>query len=427
MLYSSSIPCFCRIDSLSHSHLPDILSSVSLSLPDLFFCPECHVSRCFDCSKTEVVSKYCAGCLTDYSDIPGATRCLKNCFECPNCTSPIIVTASNHSDNKVSGKIFHFACVSCAYTYSTDIAKKPAPLTKILRASGDPRFASLCEKYNSIRELKQSAPAPVVGRAMAEKLQLMDLPIPGPQLQQSADFHLKRSSNPLMATSVPILPVEKRLLAKRRYSCPTCNTYLQNPISDPRLIKISEKEFALDVYPVLLAKIVADATADDVINCVLSVINPLPTSINVKIATAETIPANITGIGSEITVSLPLTAFVVPARREKIALLETLPTHMLTDATRASRAEKLARSINNGGQISWVNDKEPVKEQGTNWVSMSFAYSSVGPTQATKPPKIPFYVTVETKMPQKWTSCTGGLKFGFWAVVPLPSSKTQLV
>lgn len=351
--------------------------------------------------------------MSEYTDVPGATRCLKNCFECPQCHSPVTVVTSNHTLGGSRGKQFLFQCVFCNYSYETEIITKPAPLSRILRASGDQRFSKLAEKYTAFHELTKNPVVTSISRLMEEKLRLMNLPIP--QETKAHEYHLERSQVP-SSTSPTKLPLGKHLLAKRRYSCSTCDTSLENPVADPKLMKFLNKELALDTLPLLVAKIVD--SRDGETRCVLSILNPLPTTINVKISTTESVPVNCTGTADPITVSLPITSVVVPARREKVGLLETLPTEYLGDSTEASRAEKLSRSAKNGGSIDWLDDGNLSVEKGTNWVTVPFSYSAEC-NGMNFPPRIPIYVAVETKMPPKWNLVKVGLKFGFWVLLSL--------
>lgn len=421
LLYNSSYLCSCGNDL--ESHLPKSLATVNLKLPDLYFCPKCHILKCNDCSQVEVISKYCCSCMTDYTSVAGSTRCLKNCFECPNCNSPIAVTASDVTSGKIPGKQFLFECAFCEYTYQTLVITKPAPLSKILRANADPRFSKLCEKYTAIRELRNAPPKPFISRLMEAKLDQMKLPNLAPDLASKENFHLNRFKTQEETTKIVLLPLGKHLSAKRSYLCRTCGTYLLTPVIDPRLMKYLEKEFALDVVPVILAKRVLNLASSGPeldVDCVLSVINPLSSSINVNIATVETIPTPISKLDSEISVSLPITSFTVSARREKVGILETIPTQFLTDMTAASRAEKLTRSIQSGGGLKLDIVEGTQIEKGTNWASVGFTYS-VSKTDSENLPRIPFYVTVETKMPAKWNSQKKGLHFGFWVLVNVQS------
>lgn len=351
--------------------------------------------------------------MTDYSDIPGATRCLKNCFECPECSSPVEITVTDTLAGTAKGKQFLLNCTFCSYSYNTEVITKPAPLAKILRASGDPRFKLLCEKYIAERELLKNPYRLNINRLIEDKLKQMDL---APESVNTHRFHLQKFTK---ASELPLyakVPLGKHLLAKRLYSCPSCLIPLLCPVADPRLMKFLEKEFAVDVFPLLLAKELKQEILDidGDINCLLSVINPLPNSMNIKVSTTEVVPHEFTGSKLQITLSFPITSFTVTGRREKAGLLETLPTQYLTDATAASRTEKLTRSIKKAGK---QNEAEVVAiETGSNWVTVPFTYSIED--ISAKLGRFPLYVTVETRMPQKWMT-KGGLNFGFWALVPL--------
>lgn len=407
-LYNSIYLCSCKNKTESTVAIPAALRGTKLTLPDLYFCPKCLVLRCNECCIIETVAKYCVNCMTDYSDSPGTTRCIKNCFECVKCSSPLAITALDVG----KGKQFTFNCGYCDYSYETEVITKPIPLLKHLRAKADPRFSRLCEKYSHRDSTTLTA-------QMEQKLQQMSLSANTETKQQ---FHLNRLG-PNLQSLLPPLPTGKHLVAKRSYSCPGCNTKLLDPVADPRLMKYLTKELALDILPLLAAKIgPEELELEGDTQCYLSVTNALPSNANITISTVEKIPSTFNKTETELSVSLPVTSFAVSSRREKMGILESLPTQFLTDATAESRAEKLTRSVTKGNRYS-ANYEANGLEKGANWATVPFSYSATEDLDCGILPWLPFYVTIETRMPASMnraiTSSGIGLKLGFWALVPV--------
>ncbi|RFU31793.1 hypothetical protein B7463_g4556, partial [Scytalidium lignicola] len=65
-------------------------------LEHLLYCEDCHQIRCPRCYLEEILTWYCPNCLFE---VPSSTvksegtRCTRNCFNCPICTSPLAVTS----------------------------------------------------------------------------------------------------------------------------------------------------------------------------------------------------------------------------------------------------------------------------------------------------------------------------------------------
>ncbi|QDS73934.1 hypothetical protein FKW77_007849 [Venturia effusa] len=98
----------------------------------LLYCTECHQVRCPRCLTEEVVCWYCPGCLFE---VPSSTvrsegnRCNRNCYNCPECTSYLTVSALDPPNpDEISASEgpngpFILACGYCQWT-SLDIGIK---------------------------------------------------------------------------------------------------------------------------------------------------------------------------------------------------------------------------------------------------------------------------------------------------------------
>ncbi|KAI7088837.1 hypothetical protein KC356_g2971 [Hortaea werneckii] len=69
-------------------------------LDQLLYCDECDGIRCPKCVSEEVVNWYCPSCLFEVpsSAVRGdGNRCARNCYQCPECTASLAVTAVPHA------------------------------------------------------------------------------------------------------------------------------------------------------------------------------------------------------------------------------------------------------------------------------------------------------------------------------------------
>lgn len=424
--HTSRYLCACGDTATDpQTKLPTAMTAPNLHpLPDLYFCPKCHHMQCNSCSIVSVEAKYCPNCMTDYTENAGTTRCTKNCFECPKCTSPLSVSAKDETLHGIPGKVFSFACVFCAYTYSTCVVTRPAALASIVRAEGPRQFQKLSEKLTQkfkVEQLKgKSQPSKIpLTPGVLSRMRAMNVKEPSSTSFSDIDMltHKISSSAPIdidvegdfEETPTMELPLSKHLVAKHKYACSACHTGLVVPVADAKLMKILQKQFAVDVVPTMTAKMCEDFVVGGDTSCVLNVINPLASSINVTVSIVATVPAHFAHVTT--TVSFPTTHFSVQGRREKGSMVESVPTSYLTSATKQARAEQLIRAGRRERR-----DTEEI-EVGPNWVAVPF---SVSVEQRPETVQIPFYVTVESRMPESWKgSGKRGLRYGFWVVCDL--------
>ncbi|KAI7353786.1 hypothetical protein KC354_g11397 [Hortaea werneckii] len=75
-------------------------------LDQLLYCDECDGIRCPKCVSEEVVNWYCPSCLFEVpsSAVRGdGNRCARNCYQCPECTASLAVTAVPHASRGDDG------------------------------------------------------------------------------------------------------------------------------------------------------------------------------------------------------------------------------------------------------------------------------------------------------------------------------------
>lgn len=113
------------------------------SMNDLYFCPECNELKCEKCTRFKLSSKFCPNCFSTFEKASTA-RCLKNCFCCPLCDSPLNLNITDTTLDGKRAKIFSFACTYCTYTYNTNPVARPMPIHKVIRseAEGSEKLAS---------------------------------------------------------------------------------------------------------------------------------------------------------------------------------------------------------------------------------------------------------------------------------------------
>lgn len=392
----------------SDDRLPKLSPHTLHELPDLYLCPQCHVIRCKFCTSVTVEAKYCAGCMTNFSDKDGLVRCAKNCFECPMCTSPVVVTAndrkrgnSDQMDSKSllippkNGKQFSFRCVTCDFTYHTQVVTKPAPLSSILKNEVLAEFRTLTSHFSELNTFHNlRTQRPVLTPENAELMRSLS--------DQKSGANL---ASHVVTSEQRLVPLGKQLSAKKKFSCADCNAELLVPVPEPRTLKILRSNYAVDHVPTINIstrgrKLIPGAET----SCWLCVLNPGARSINVNLAIVAENPH--AGTGVDVSMFLSESSFSVQARRGRADGLESVPTVLLTNSTRAARAEGLKRAL--------VSEK---MEVGANWVSVPLTVSLLEHSAVPERLKVPIYCLVESLMPEGWASDRRGLRYGFWVLV----------
>lgn len=124
-------------------------------LPDLYFCKDCRATRCINCSKMDIITKYCATCLTDYTSTSD-TRCRKNCVECPICKAALSVIQESQEKNEHGTRNIKLVCKGCEYQYRIEIKGKIRSLAAALRSERVKKNAALGEQVRKVRATFES-------------------------------------------------------------------------------------------------------------------------------------------------------------------------------------------------------------------------------------------------------------------------------
>ncbi|KAI6873898.1 hypothetical protein KC338_g1427 [Hortaea werneckii] len=138
-------------------------------LDQLLYCDECDGIRCPKCVSEEVVNWYCPSCLFEVpsSAVRGdGNRCARNCYQCPECTASLAVTAVPHasrSDEADGGKFlkpdagakgeerFLLQCLYCDWsTLDLDLVfHRPTKMTEQLAKHRKARIANANANANA--------------------------------------------------------------------------------------------------------------------------------------------------------------------------------------------------------------------------------------------------------------------------------------
>lgn len=383
----------------------------------LYFCPLCQTIKCDECSNIKIRSKYCIRCMVDYTENAGQTRCLKNCFECPECMSPVDVRSSDEVSDEGRGKQFFFNCIYCSFEYETKVITRPSPLQQILKKELPDQHAKTVAKYSAMYQLNnQTKRMDTVSQSHMQRLAAMKIK----EIATDNKHETTISENgPLdIMSAVPEYhqqPKGAKLAYKHSVSCGDCRHELVSPVADIKLIKILARNYAGDILPNLAATYSTGNFDDlDDKSCSLSIINNLSSSINVVVSIYGKVPASLNE--EDINVSLPVSSVSIRGKRDRIDTIDTIPTTLLGSKTKAAQAQHVLR----GRPTDAV-------EYGANWASIPFTISLKEGAAVPKFLRIPFHIEVETKLPEAWKqfSARRGLRFKYWAIVELRHSDTS--
>lgn len=386
-MYSGASTYLCVCESPTKSGGP----ARGSALPDLYFCPACQQLRCTSCANVDIVARFCANCMTDYTQTPGQRRCVR-CFECPRCRAPLLVSVEDLVVGQDPAKVFAFACVCCDFGFRTQPATKPAPLASIVRADSTAQFQALARRFGQMEKLRllQQALERKAADLVRGRLRAMRIKEPLPETFAEIDKLKSDLKSTLTVSHSEDIerPVGKHLTAKYKYSCAECKTVLLDQVADPRLMKVLGKHYAVDTVPLLVAERRGDTA-------ILAVVNPLPCSIGVEIEHLES----------------KHTAFSVGAHKDKQGILAGVPTPFLSGLTADSRAERLSRAVSREKQraAAQAQQHEVFFESGANWVV--FPFSAAESSVAVR-------VSVKSRLPEGWFD-KRDLSFSFWAFLTI--------
>lgn len=401
--------CSCRYGSVKTLGENGDFSEFT-HLGALYFCPQCQALRCEECSDVRVKSKYCIRCMTDYSENPGQTRCLKNCFECPDCFSPVDVRSSDTVNEQGRGKQFFFKCVYCPFEYKTKVITRPAALQLILKREVPDQHAKVVAKYIAMYKVNNHTDTKRSREANIQRLEAMQIRQVGPEnslektIAENGPLDIMESTR----TYTP-QPRGCKLAYKHEIRCHSCRYELMTPVPEIKLIKILAKNYACDILPTLTATYNKDRPDEEGdISCSLSIVNNLSSSINVVISIYGTVPTSLSR--DPIGISLPVSTLSIQGKRDKLDVIDTIPTALLGTRTKAAQAQQVIR-----GRLT------DTVEQGTNWATVPFVLSPGEDAVLPEKLRVPFHVEVETRLPDSWKpfSSKRGLRFSYWAITEI--------
>lgn len=248
-----------------------------------------------------------------------------------------------------------------------------------------------------------------------------------------------------------LFPIPKKLVSKKSYKCNDCNTTLLMPTNEPLSLKYLTKWNAIDFMPNLIITNLISKPYPTSLRFnhlepfIINLINPLPNEVSISISILSHLPSNFLESSSSIPndynvqLTLPVTDFSIGKNEQdlKMPFIKSIPTPLLTQKTKQSRAELLMRlgklrSMNRSVSPDDSIDLEStLVEKNNNWALIPFSIminkksdSLKSSNNDTLKIKIPFYIIVESKLPDHVKSLglsKKGLKFGFWNIVDLGS------
>ncbi|VEU23950.1 DEKNAAC105134 [Brettanomyces naardenensis] len=428
--------CACRepIDSTASPPLTLYDPSTFHPLHSLQFCAQCNQLKCHRCIQYQITSKFCPQCVQQMSI--DSLYCSRSCFTCPQCLLHLLAVTSESLRNesgKITGKIFHFKCPSCDWSYSTDVIKKPQALQSIIvsiRDSQDPvttRFAELQEFYSKQLE--------VSNRKETSRYGLKTPSFHLPSSESSPPQLALLQTPPTSSLTHVLLPLPTAVRAAYQTSCKSCKEILTLPSKEAASSRLSKTSNATDYIPKMwVTRLRGDDrkgywTQNKSTGLLLSFRNPLKEPISIKITLPNLQDFN---ASAKVRVNVPCSEFEVGARPEEDDrklenYIKSIPTVLLTDRSKISRVELMTRPADSLERISFkkrVSDgiagessessfsDEPA-DSGINWTSIRVNVEvKGGELQAII---VPFYVEVGRKEE----------KYGYWVRVELGSESSS--
>lgn len=486
---NAAVLCSCTsVDVDETSKLPTAVVDSELHLGDVYFCPSCQKIKCENCCNYGIECKYCPNCLANYSDSNDIV-CTKNCFDCPLCDNTLSISVSDEKLNGKLGKLFKFTCLFCNYKYHTDVITKPKSLRNIIR--GELKKSPFFQLYGRVQEnlgdnskldslsdatSTRAKAKPKLSENILQRLKYMEMTnvqkdtfneidvlrnklntknegvtidielidIEAAKTRSSCHIYEKNVSITRYLKqnqTVNTVPLSKPLMAKKSHRCGTCNTPLVVPAPDPLLLKFLCKWNAIDFVPNVIVSNVIDKSypttlrSNHLQSFIINIINPLLHDLKVSMSILSKLPQKfISSQNYSVQLSLPVTEVTVGSEYDKTSIIKSIPTPLLTKATKQSRAELLMRlgKLNTSNKSISPDDSLDIEttliERGNNWVLLPFSIVctrldvDTAPKDETIELKVPFYIIVESKLPESIKALgqsKRGLKYGFWTVVNL--------
>ncbi|KAF2139671.1 uncharacterized protein K452DRAFT_231825 [Aplosporella prunicola CBS 121167] len=143
-------------------------------LEHLLYCEDCHQIRCPRCVSEEVITWFCPSCLFEVpsSNIRSdGNRCMRSCYNCPVCTSPMVVNSLD-SDNEKHLRLgedgeavqppgpFYLSCPYCQWsTLETGVEfEKPNNISaQLARLQNGGKAVSTLKEREKARDKRKDA------------------------------------------------------------------------------------------------------------------------------------------------------------------------------------------------------------------------------------------------------------------------------
>lgn len=443
------------------NHINNIDLNAVYSIADLYFCPSCQFHKSPENCDYNIESKFCSNCLTDYSQAPNdQTTCTKNCFRCPDCTSLLQISVSDHTVGEKSGKAFKFECVYCEYSYNTRVVTSPKSLHAILKGEikrntdvSDTDNANL-DLFNQLYDQLVS-PDHAVSASERELENLTLSKIHTSKSSSNVDKNTQEVHDRALLRSATRrktyqLPQSIRLTFKKSLRCLTCNYYLVLPKKEegpPTINKFMVKFNAVDYMPIIKLSLPMSKnglgapedvptrvfTIGEQYNFLINFISPLNQNLEVKVSTLPSIPDYFLNPRKPYHISLTLATPTFTIKSDPLLAktpIKSIPTPFLTSATTVSRSELVLRLGNSllkkdpSYDYNNVENLETLAASGNNWylipINLLIEEGEESPPVGQCHVRVPIYVTVRTHLPdtiKKLGLSKKELSYGFWNVL----------
>lgn len=420
-IYCSEIPIdLNRIDS-----------NFLYPLLELYFCPICQYPKAPCQTSYKIDYKFCSNCLTDYtkSNDPKLTKCIKNCFTCPECTIlNLNIKVFDHDNN---GKAFEFICGYCQYRFKTNVIYKPKPLYKIIIDEMNDPFHRLCQEIKQgvlkHRETRNDTTTKIEKNIDIDELQL-----------KLRDLKFKNDANNEIARGK--YPLSNKLTTKKTLRCLDCNNLVFSPIIEnipPTVNKVAVKFNAIDYLPTITISKILNDKSDWKTHQVmlLHFINPLKTKVHVNISIPSSLQIkhttksnNLTTTTTTIKLTILRNEFTLGGNIPGTNLIKTIPTALLTTNTSISKSELILRKgdsmYKEPPSIEEIEENlDDYIEKGLNWCTIPIIIDFKN-NKSNLPEnfliRLPIYVNLKSDIiPVSLSKISDRFSLGYWNVIEL--------
>lgn len=407
-------------------------------LLELYFCPICQYPKAPYQTSFKIDYKFCSNCLTDYTknnDLK-LTKCIKNCFICPECTIlNLNIKVFDHDNN---GKAFEFNCGYCQYSFKTKVIYKPKPLYKIIMDEMDDPFHKLCQ------EIKQGV---LKQRETRNDTTKIDTNIDELQLKLQ-NLNMYNNDEDHEEIERGKYPLSNKLTTKKTLRCLDCNNLVFSPIIEnipPTVNKAAVKFNAIDYLPTIsMSKILNDQSNWKTHQVMLlHFINPLKTKVHINVSIPSSLQIKHTTENTNLAITttpIPTTTIKLTILRNEFTLdgntpgtnvVKTIPTALLTTNTSISKSELILRKGDSmykqpPSSIEEIEENlDDYIEKGINWCSIPIIIKFRNNKSQFKLPenflfKLPIYVNLKSDIiPISLAKISDRFSLGYWNVIEL--------